>query len=111
MVALGQIKGLFDSVGIDVAKWLALIDEHALLKHVPPRKGINPFTREACELKAPASTAIVHSGGTEIGSISLATDGSELLIVQSHEGSAEVVTRIAEELARLLGGQFVRDSA
>jgi hypothetical protein len=47
MVLIGHIEA---SGGIESDKWLALIKSHHALANVPPRKGVNPFTREPCEL-------------------------------------------------------------
>jgi hypothetical protein len=110
MLFLGQIEAPPGSTGIDSVTWLALIDSHASLAHVSPRKGINPCTGEPFEYKAPPSTAIVHAGGTDIGCIEWAMDGSPVLIVQAQKGSVEVVASVAEDVARILAGRFVRDA-
>jgi hypothetical protein len=109
MLSLGQIQAVPGSSAIDSSKWLALIDSHSALEHTPARKGVNPFTREPCEYKAPASTASVRIEGARVGSIFWAMDGSPCLIVQAEEHSAEAVANIAEQIAKALGGQFVRE--
>ena len=96
--------------GIASDKWLALTKSHKSLAIVPPgvRMGINPFTRQPCEFKTPASTALVQEDRTKIGSIYWAMDGSPILIVDAEEDSMDTAARIAEEIAASLGGQFVR---
>jgi hypothetical protein len=37
-------------------------------------------------------------------------DGSPVLIVQAQKGSVEVVASVAEDVARILAGRFVRDA-
>jgi len=105
MLIIGEIVA---PTGIDSDKWLALIKSHGALSNVPPRKGINPFSRQPCEYNAPASSALVQKGGADIGSIYGAMDASPILIVQSQEDSIDTVVSIADEIASSLGGQFVR---
>jgi hypothetical protein len=73
---------------------------------MPPRKGINPFTRKETEFKAQESTAIVRISGADVGSNYWAKDGSPSLIVDAHDDSLKVVTGIAEEVARYLGAKL-----
>jgi hypothetical protein len=110
MLFLGRIEAVSESNPIDPGKWLALIDSHRSLGHVLPHVGINPFTREPCEYKAPASTAAIRIGLARVGSIWWAMDGSPFLIVQAQEDSAEGVASIADEVATMLGARFVRET-
>jgi hypothetical protein len=105
MVIIGEIIA---SEGIESSKWLALIKSHGALAHVPPRIGINPFTRQPIEFNAPASTAIIWKDGADIGSISWAMDGAPIHIVEAQEQSTDSVASVAEDIAGSLGGQFVR---
>src|SRR5262245_48708481 len=111
MLFLGRIEAVSESTEIDPGNWLALIDSHGSLGHVPAHMGINPFTRKPMEFKAPASTAAVRIGGVRVGSIFWALDGSPYLLVQAEEESAEAVADIAEEIATALGARFVRETA
>lgn len=109
VVVLGRIEASPGSAGIDLGRWLTLIDSHTALARVPPRSGINPLTREPIKYRAPASTAIIlQTDGADLGSISRAMDGSPYLIVTSREESVEAVSRVAEDVAGALGGRFVR---
>jgi hypothetical protein len=107
MPFVGQIEPFSEATKIDPKGWLALIDSHDSLGHVPPRKSINPFTRQPMEVKAPASTAVVLIDGADVGSISWAMDGSPVLIVDAEDGSEEAVAKVAEEVAKALGARFV----
>lgn len=90
---------------------MELIDSHGALQHVPPAKGINPFTRQVCEYNAPSSTARIVISGARIGAIEWAMDGSPLLLVHADEESVEFVAKIAEDVGALLGARFVRATA
>jgi len=109
MMFLGRIEPVSASSPIDPDKWLALIDSHDSLVHMPSRVGINPFTREPWEYKGSPSTGIIQKGGTKIGSIWWAMDGSPFLIVQAEHDLAEAVAGIAEEIAIILGARFVQE--
>jgi hypothetical protein len=108
VLSLGRIEALSD-LGIDPSTWLALIDSHRSLGHVPPHSAIKPGTQERCEYKAPASTAIVFASGARAGLIEWALDGSPYLLVDAEEESAQVVAEIAQEAATLLGAKLVRE--
>ena len=107
LIIIGQIEA---SEGIALDKWLALIKMHGALASVPPRKGINPFTRQPCEYKAPTSTAIIRKGSTDIGLIYWAMNGSPLLIVEAEWDACDIVASIVEDIARSLAGRFERES-
>jgi hypothetical protein len=110
MRVIGLIKGKTEGERINPNSWIDLIRSHPSLSSVPPRTGINPFTRAPIEFKAPATSAIVSIDGEEIGSISWAQDDTPLLFVEAEPGSERTVAGIAEELAKTLGGIFVRES-
>jgi hypothetical protein len=110
MLDLGRIEPPSNSTGIDRTRWVALIDAHPSLAHVPPRIGPKPGTQELCEYKAPASTAIVFVNGARAGSIEWALDGSPYLLVHAQEESARDVAEIAEEVATILGARFILDT-
>jgi hypothetical protein len=107
---LGRIEAVSNSSPIDPTKWLAMIGSRESLGHIPSQMGINPFTRQPWEFKAPDSTACILVDGNRVGSISWALDDPSFLIVQAEEDSTEAVAKIADEVAKLLGGRFVLDS-
>ena len=97
---IGRIEPVSETSEIDRARWLALINSHGALSHVPPQKGINPFTRERMEVKAPASTAVVSANEVPTGSIAWAMDGSPILMVEAEDAeSVESVATVAQEIA------------
>ena len=110
MPCLGRIEALSASAGIDRRVWVALIGTHPALKRVPPREGINPFTREKTEFKAPQTSAVISIRGMDIGSIYWAMDDSPMLIVHANDGSAESVAAVAEEVAAALSARFVPET-
>jgi hypothetical protein len=110
MSFFGRIEPLSKSGEIDWGAWLALIDSHESLRHVLPRLGTNPFTHGPCEIKAPASTAVIRIGGADVGQIYQAMDGSPLLIVQAQKEYADTIATLAQEVATTLGARFVRES-
>jgi hypothetical protein len=109
MAYLGRIEAISESAEIDPTVWFKLIDAQGPLRHVPPVMGINPFTRQPCEVNAPSSTAQVCIDGVPVGTISWATDGSPCLLVDADDESVEYVARIAEDVATALGAHFVRE--
>jgi hypothetical protein len=96
---------------LDRRQWMELINTHASLSSVPPAKGINPFTRQPDEFKAPGTTARVLIGGAGVGIIECAADDSGRLDVHADEGSVADVMSVAEDLATRLGARFVRGDA
>jgi hypothetical protein len=111
MESVGCIEAASESAPIDPKRWLALIDSHRSLAHVPPQMRPNPFKPgEMMEVNAPASTAIISVNGRRIGSIWWAMDGSPILWVHAEDKeSVGTVSTIAEEIAVLLGARFVRE--
>jgi hypothetical protein len=103
---LGQIEAA--SKAISETVWVAMIASHEHLSPVPPRKGINPFTRQPHEFKAPPTSAIVSIDGVKVGLISWAQDGSSMLIVDAEDGCEDSVAGIAEGVAAALDARFVR---
>ena len=103
---LGQIEAV--SKVISQTTWVAMIASHECLSPVPPRRGINPFTRQPTEFSAPPTSAIISIDRVEVGLIYWAQDGSSMLIVDAEDGCEDSVAGIAEEVAAALGARFVR---
>jgi hypothetical protein len=101
---IGEIQAKPDPPGINNAQWIEMIHEHPSLEPVPPREGINPFTRKPTVYPAPADSARVVVGGKEVGSMEWAMDDSNMINVY---GDPEVVIPLAREIAEALGGRFV----
>jgi hypothetical protein len=110
MLFIGQIEALGRSAKIDRDKWIELIDSHLSLTHVPPVKGVNPFTRQPFVYSAPDSTAQIVVGRTTIGLMQWALDGSPFLQVHANDASVEDVVKVAEDIASMLGARFVREN-
>lgn len=109
MLFLGRIGAVSASKPIDPDQWLSIIDSHVSLAHGRPQIGIYPFTKRPQVFKPVASSAHICVAGTRVGAIWWALDGSPFLMVQAEEHATEAVAAIAEDVARLLGGQFVPD--
>jgi hypothetical protein len=109
MRTIGRIEA--GSGGIDPGRWLALIESHPALGHFPPTMGINPFNEEPVELHSPATSANVSLDGTRLGTIWWPVDGSPLLFVTAEEGSAELLARVAKDVATALGAEFLPETA
>src|SRR5262245_3959184 len=110
MLFLGKIEPVSVSSEINPDKWLALIDSHQSLGHIPSRMGINPFTRQPLEYKASTDTAAIQINSAPVGTIHWAMAGSPFLIVWAEEESAESVACVAEDIATSLGARFVREA-
>ena len=110
MDTLGTIE---PTVGVTSGRseWIALIDTHPSLAPVPPRQGINPFTKGPYLYKAPRDSARILLKGLEVGSITWAEDESQRLLVWSRGGAQTFVAEIAGEVASTLGWRFVPESA
>src|ERR1051325_236597 len=107
MAYIGRIEDISESAPIDPSKWLTLIDSQPSLRHVPPFKGINPFTREPCEYNAPASTGQIINNGERVGAIEWAQDGSPYLLVNADDEWRDFVAIIAADVASRLGARYV----
>jgi len=92
--------------GIDRAAWVALIHQHPALHPSQPRVGINPFTGERTEFKAPDTTANLQADGEWAGMISWAEDGSNKLVVDVPDPRVESTIH---DVAASLGAQFVAE--
>jgi len=70
-------------------EWISLIGTHPALAPVPPRQGINPFTRGQVEFNPPPDSAQVMVKGSEVGRITWAEDESQLLVAWARATSGE----------------------
>jgi hypothetical protein len=86
---------------------ITLIGTHPSLAPVPPRQGINPFTKGPCLYKARPDTARVLIEGREVGSIEWAQDESQLLVVWSDAATNAQVAKVAADVASQLGWRYV----
>jgi hypothetical protein len=108
MELVGVICAAVDPPGIDRDRWLALIALDSRLSPVPPREGINPFTRKPTIFRAPPETARVHLDGEEAGGIEWSQSETHELLVFSTSSAAQAVAAVAGELAVKLDGEFRR---
>ena len=92
-------------------EWLTLVGTHPSLAPVPPRQGINPFTKESMQYKAAPDTARVLVEGSQVGCFSWAEDNPQVLAVWSDTGAKAQVSAVAVDVAALLGWQFVPSGA
>ena len=93
------------------AEWITLIGAHPALAPVQPVQGINPFTKEPYLYKPRPDSARVLLEGSQVGSISWAEDGSQLLVVWSNVGVQARVAKVAADVASRLGWSFLPASA
>ncbi len=103
MEFIGQILSEPDPPGISKQRWVDLIREHPNLENVPPRQGINPFTREPMLYHARTDTARVVIGEREVGSMSWSQGESNSIDVS---GERHVVVPLAHDIAGLLDARF-----
>jgi hypothetical protein len=89
------------------AEWICVIEAHPQLSLVPPKKGINPFSKTPHLYRADPTMARVIIEGAEVGSIHWAMDDSRRLVVWSKPGAEEKVRGIASDVAARLGWQYV----
>ena len=92
-------------------EWIRLIEAHPELSPVPPKEGINPFTRDPYLYRARPDTARVVAEVGQLGLIEWAQDESRRLVVWSNPGSEAKVRSIAEDVASTLGWRFVLHNA
>jgi hypothetical protein len=111
MEPLGTIEPSGDVAAGGRLEWIRLIEVYPQLSPVPPREGINPFTKGPHLYRARPDTARVLAEIGEIGLIHWAEDDSRRLAVWSNSGSESEVKRVAEAVASRLGWRFVADNA
>jgi hypothetical protein len=109
MDLLGTIEAA-DGATAGRNEWIALIGAHSSLAPVPPRRGINPFTKEPHNYAAAPDSARILLDGVEVGAIHWAQDQSNRLLVRSVAAVVTHVNLIAQEAASRLGWRFVNGS-
>ena len=105
MEFLGDIVATPDPPGVDLERWKQVIAEHPNLAAVPPRIGINPFTRGPHTYYPHPGTAWVRVEGEDVGMMGWAEDGTNQITVW---GRAGAVDGIAAGVAAQLGGEYRR---
>jgi hypothetical protein len=103
MAFFGEILSEPDPPGINKQRWLEIIREHPNLAPIPPKKGINPFTRESMLIHAATGSVLVVVDGSEVGSMGWALDGSNKITVS---GESDTVLQLARDIAKEQGGRF-----
>jgi hypothetical protein len=92
---------------LEKSSWVALIERHPQLARVPSREGINPFTKKPVKFEAPPTSARVLSSDIEIGNITWAEDGSDLLNVWTASEPQTQLAELARQIAESLKCRFV----
>jgi hypothetical protein len=93
------------------SEWLTLIGVHPSLARIPPRQGVDPFTREPMQYRAAPDAAHVLVEGSKVGCIGWAEDDSQVLVAWSDVGAEAQVSAIVADVAARLGWQFVPSGA
>ena len=104
----GSIVAKANQPGFDQARWIALIGQHPGLSVLPPRQGINPFTREPMLFQA-KDVALVTASGKQLGAMDWAPDDSQQISVWIDEGAAaDALDAIAADVAGRLDAVYRR---
>ena len=104
----GTIVGKPNQPGLEQARWIDLIGEHPNLSVLPPRQGVNPFTREPMVFQA-KDVALVNQYGKPLGAMDWAPDDSLQVSVWIDEGAAAAaLDAIASDVAERLGAVYLR---
>src|SRR5262245_46262833 len=94
----GVIKRSGASIQLD--EWKRVIAAHAALEPVPPRTGINPFTKEPVVFNATGGAALYVENGDAVGNLSF--EDGEI-------STTGVPTAICLEIAASLSAKFHED--
>lgn len=108
-ISIGEIKPEGGSQ-IHKKDWIELIANHPALSTIPPKEGVNPFTREPTKFFAPSTHAQVLIADESVGSITWAEDDSDSLNVSALPDHESHVSDIATEIARVLNCRFFSKS-
>jgi hypothetical protein len=84
-----------DPGGIPLDEWLQYIAASAVVRPVPPRDGVNPFTKQPTVFRPPAGAAVFRTVG---GDCFIEYRDGELLL----SGATEHATAVASEIARAM---------
>ena len=98
------VGSITSAPGIDLERWVELIEAHPNLVRFPAQEGLNPFTKAPMIYRAHPGDARVIAGGAEVGAI-WAQDGSHRITV---EGDLDLVEPLALDVASKLGGIYRR---
>jgi hypothetical protein len=83
------------STRIALEEWLACISTSKDIRLLPSRIGINPFTRQPCEIRPPAGSAYLN---TESGDVAIEFSSGELGLVIEDKRALPRVEQIAQSL-------------
>jgi hypothetical protein len=103
MAYLGRVTTKLNPPSVDPQRWHDVIGRHPNLSPLPPREGLNPFTKQPYLYPAPAENVRVILDGIEVGSMTWAEDGSCQIAV---DGDSATVVKIATQVAEELGCVF-----
>jgi hypothetical protein len=104
----GSIVAKAGQPGIDLARWIGLIGQHSNLSVMPPRQGLNPFTREPMLFQA-KDIALVTASGRQLGAMDWAPDDSQQVCVWIDDGAAaDMLDAVAVDVAKRLDAVYRR---
>ena len=106
MEHIGHIESADDTQPLSYDAWLAVIAESDDLHAIPPREGINPFTRKPTLFYAAEDSVRLIRDDTHIGSFAWAQDKSAAVNVACSDGYREMMAVAAREFAQVLGCVF-----
>ena len=104
MELVGMIHAKPDPPGINRSAWMALIATRDDLVLPQPRTAVNPFTKKPITTNPPKDSAIVFVDGKQVGAFDWSQNEENIISVW---GDLDCVRKIAEEIARELGGRFL----
>ena len=104
----GSIVAKAGQPEFDLARWIELIGQHSNLSVMPPRQGLNPFTREPMLFQA-KDIALVTAFGKQLGAMDWAPDDSQQVCVWIEDGAAaDSLDTIAADVAARLNAVYRR---
>lgn len=108
MEIIGLIRTETDPPGVDRARWIEVIRDHANLALMQRRESINPFTKEPLIFE-PLDIARVVIDGSDVGKMTWAKNGKRGANAIQVFGDLEKVVPVAREVALALGAYFDSD--
>lgn len=106
MEHVGHIESSDDAQPLTYDAWLAFIAATDDLHGIPPREGINPFTREPTLFRSPEDSVRLVRDDAEIGFFAWAQDDSAAVNVTCADDCREKVVTAARGFAQVLGCVF-----